>query len=48
MGFTWGPEGEVTILVVAFWSLPTGYEMVDWLGISKRILRIVEGVIEHL
>jgi hypothetical protein len=34
--------------MVAFRGLPTGYEIVDGLGVTERIFRVIEGIIENL
>ena len=34
--------------MVAFRGLPTGYEIEDGFGVTKRILRVIERIVENL
>jgi hypothetical protein len=38
------PECKVAVFMVAFRGLPTGYEIVDGLGVTKGIFRVIEGM----
>ena len=34
--------------MVPFWCFPTGYEIEDGLGVTERILRVIERIVENL
>ena len=34
--------------MVPFWRFPAGYEIEDGFGVTKRILRVIERIVENL
>ena len=34
--------------MVPFWCFPAGYEIEDGFGVTKRILRVIERIVENL
>ena len=34
--------------MVPFWCFPTGYEIEDGFGVTERILRVIERIVENL